>query len=99
MSELEKFFRDYPDIFDWCKPDGGCIGYPRYKGRGTVEEFCEVLVEEHGLLLLPASIYRSELMVTPIDRFRIGFGRRNIEAGLNVFREFLDSTDVTPGTF
>ncbi|MFT5728960.1 MAG: aspartate/methionine/tyrosine aminotransferase [Desulforhopalus sp.] len=95
LSELEKFFRDYPDIFDWYTPDGGCIAYPRYKGRGTVEEFCETLVEKHGVLLLPASIYRSELMDTPTDRFRIGFGRRNIEDGLNVFREFLDSTDLT----
>jgi len=95
LSELEKFFRDYPDIFDWYTPDGGCIAYPRYKGRGTVEEFCETLVEKHGVLLLPASIYRSELMDTPNDRFRIGFGRRNIEDGLNVFREFLDSTDLT----
>jgi len=98
LSELEKFFGEYPGIFDWYKPDGGCIAYPRYKGRGTVEEFCETLVEKHGVLLLPASIYRSELMDTPTDRFRIGFGRRNIEDGLNVFREFLDSTDVTPGS-
>jgi aspartate/methionine/tyrosine aminotransferase len=95
LSELEKFFRDYPGIFDWYTPDGGCIAYPRYKGRGTVEEFCETLVEKYGVLLLPASIYRSELMDTPNDRFRIGFGRGNIEDGLNVFREFLASTDLT----
>ena len=98
LRELEIFFSEYPDIFDWYKPDGGCIAYPRYKGRGTVEEFCETLVEERGVLLLPSSIYRSELMDTPTDRFRIGFGRRNIEDGLNVFREFMDSTDVTSAT-
>ncbi|BHH81844.1 aminotransferase class I/II-fold pyridoxal phosphate-dependent enzyme [Desulforhopalus sp. 52FAK] len=96
LSELENFFKDYPDIFDWYRPDGGCIAYPRYKGRGTVEDLCEALLEEHGLFLLPASIYRSELMDTPNDRFRIGFGRRNIEEGLAVFRRFLDSTNLTP---
>lgn len=98
LSELEKFFSDYPEIFEWYTPDGGCIAYPRYTGKGTVEKFCETLVEKHGVLLLPASIYRSELMATATDRFRIGFGRRNIEVGLNVFRDFLDSTDVTPAT-
>ena len=42
------------------------------------------------MLLLPASIYRSELMTAPDDRFRIGFGRANIDAGLTAFREFMD---------
>ncbi|MFT5697322.1 MAG: aspartate/methionine/tyrosine aminotransferase [Desulforhopalus sp.] len=90
LSELAQFFGEYPALFDWYTPDGGCIAYPRYKGKGTVEHFCETLVEEHGILLLPASIYRSDLMETPNDRFRIGFGRRNIEDGLAVFRGFLD---------
>lgn len=89
LQELERFFKDYDNLFEWSPPDGGCIAYPRYIGRGGVEKFCHTLVNEHGLLLLPASIYRSELMKTPIDHFRIGFGRRNIKAGLTVMREFL----------
>ncbi len=91
VNKLEQFFGDYPDTFDWYRPDGGCIAYPRYKGRGTVEGFCTTLVEQYGVLLLPASIYRSELMETPEDRFRIGFGRENIDAGLAALRDFLDS--------
>jgi len=47
-------------------------------------------VEEAGVLLLPASIYHSELMATPTDRFRIGFGRANIDAGLAAFDEYLN---------
>ena len=91
LAKLNQFFADYPNLFDWYTPDGGCIAYPKYTGPGTVEEFCETLVNDYGVLLLPASIYRSELMVTPGDRFRIGFGRQNIEEGLNVFREFLEA--------
>lgn len=90
LKELERFFNDYPDLFEWSVPDGGCIGYPRFLGRDGVEKFCHTLVSEYGVLLLPASIYRSELMDTPTDHFRIGFGRRNIEAGLAVIRQFLD---------
>ena len=90
VKKLDAFFGDYPDIFDWQHPDGSCIGFPRFKGRGGVENFCKDLVEENGVLLLPASIYRSELMTAPDDRFRIGFGRANIDEGLTAFREFMD---------
>ena len=90
VKKLDAFFGDYPDIFDWQHPDGSCIGFPRFKGRGGVEAFCKDLVEEEGVLLLPASIYRSELMTAPDDRFRIGFGRANIDEGLAAFRKFMD---------
>jgi len=98
VRKLDTFFADYPDLFDWSHPDGSCIAYPKYTGRGSVEAFCEALVEENGVLLLPASIYHSELMETPQDRFRIGFGRANMDDGLAAFREFLDrkNNELTP---
>jgi aspartate/methionine/tyrosine aminotransferase len=98
LKELEEFFNDYKHLFDWSTPDGGCIAYPRYIGRGGVESFCQSLVEEYGVLLLPASIYHSELMDAPTDRFRIGFGRKNIKEGLSQFRLFLDAkrAEFTP---
>ena len=90
VKKLDEFFGEYPHIFDWQHPDGSCIGFPRFKGRGGVETFCKDLVEEEGVLLLPASIYHSELMTTPQDRFRIGFGRANIDEGLMAFRKFMN---------
>ena len=90
IEKLDAVFADYPELFDWYHPDGGCIAYPKYMGRGSVENFCTALVEENGVLLLPASIYHSELMETPENHFRIGFGRANIEDGLLAFREFMD---------
>jgi len=98
IAKLDKFFGDYPDIFDWQHPDGSCVGFPRFKGRGGVEAFCKDLLKENGVLLLPASLYRSELMTAPHDRFRIGFGRANLEDGLSAFREFMDRkhNDLAP---
>ena len=90
ISKLDGFFADYPTLFEWTHPDGGCIAYPKFIGNGGVENFCETLVEENGVLLLPASIYSSELMDTPPNRFRIGFGRANMDEGLIAFREFMD---------
>ncbi|MFD9125989.1 aminotransferase, partial [Kitasatospora sp. NPDC059571] len=88
---FDAFFAEYPDLFSWQAPDGGCVAYPRYLGAEGVEEFCTRLVEEAGVLLLPAGIYRSELTPTPADRFRIGIGRAHPEEGLTALAEWLRS--------
>jgi len=41
------------------------------------------------VLLLPASVYRSELTPTPADRFRIGVGRHAPEPALEAFASWL----------
>ncbi|MEP4150797.1 MAG: aminotransferase, partial [Lentilitoribacter sp.] len=89
-NKLDAFFADYPDLFKWQHPDGGCVAYPKYLGADGVEAFCHELVETEGVLLLPASIYRSELMDTPQQHFRIGMGRNGIDEGLEVMRKFID---------
>jgi len=40
-------------------------------------------------LLLPASMYRSELLATPPDRFRIGYARWGMDEALTAFADFL----------
>lgn len=89
LIPLNAFFEKHSDLFDWRPSDGSCMAFPRYKGPDGVETFCQRLVEESGVFLLPSSIYNSELTPTPKDRFRIGFGRKNIEAGLNVMDEHI----------
>jgi aspartate/methionine/tyrosine aminotransferase len=86
---LETFFAEYSDLFAWYLPDGGCIGFPRYLGREGVEAFAKELVEQSGVLVVPASVYESDLGPTPKDRFRIGFGRDNMDAGLAAMRAHL----------
>lgn len=86
---FDAFFAEFADVFQWRAPDGGCVAYPRYLGPEGVEEFCARLVEETGVLLLPAGIYRSELTPTPTDRFRIGIGRANAEEGLAAFGRWM----------
>jgi aspartate/methionine/tyrosine aminotransferase len=89
LGLLDAFFADFPDLFDWRAPDGSCVAFIRYKGRDGVERFTDRLVAESGVLLLPSSIYSSELGPVPQDYFRIGFGRTNMEEGLAVFRNWL----------
>jgi aspartate/methionine/tyrosine aminotransferase len=83
------FFHEFEELFRWQPPDGGCVAYPQYLGADGVEDFCHRLVNEAGVLLLPASIYRSELTDTPADRFRIGVGRSNPEPALEAFAGWL----------
>jgi aspartate/methionine/tyrosine aminotransferase len=86
---LEEFFREHIHLFEWYLPDGGSIGYPRYLGAEGVEAFAADLVEDTGVLLLPGSVYKSDLGTTPLDRFRIGYGRTNMADGVAVMRAYL----------
>jgi len=87
---LDQFFSEFDDLFQWRRPDGGCVAFPRYTGEGDTNRFCEELVEKTGILLLPPKIYTSDLLDTPTDRFRIGFGRKGVEAGIAAFRQYLN---------
>jgi aspartate/methionine/tyrosine aminotransferase len=89
LRVMQDFFAEFPDLFDWQVPDGGCIAYPRYKGADGVENFCRKLVEETGIVLLPAGIYASTLTPTPSDRFRIGFGRDYVPEGMAALRAWI----------
>ena len=71
-----------PALFDWTVPEGGVVGYVRYGGAEGVERFVLRMAEEAGVLLLPAGVFRSDLVPLPADRFRIGFGHAAVPAGL-----------------
>jgi aspartate/methionine/tyrosine aminotransferase len=86
---LDRFFGDWQHLFEWHRPDGGCVGFVRYTGGDGVEEFTRRLVEEAGVLLLPASVYRSEVGAVPDQYFRIGFGRLGVPAGLAAMADWL----------
>jgi aspartate/methionine/tyrosine aminotransferase len=84
------FFARYPDLFEFTAPDGGCVCFPRYLGADGVETMCSELVEEAGVLLLPSSIYSSALTSVPVDRFRVGLGRRDPSEALAAWADWLE---------
>lgn len=89
LALTESFLADYAELFSWHRPEGACVGFVRYRGEEGVEDFAERLVQEAGVLLLPASVYRSDLNPVPDDHFRIGFGRKDVEQGLATMRGWL----------
>jgi aspartate/methionine/tyrosine aminotransferase len=86
---FDAFFAAHADLFAWEHPQAGCVCFPRYLGADGVEAFCHDLVEQAGVVLLPASIYASELGEVPADRFRIGVGRADPEPALDALGEWL----------
>ncbi|MFK7745942.1 MAG: aminotransferase class I/II-fold pyridoxal phosphate-dependent enzyme [Roseobacter sp.] len=89
LPKWEAFFARYPDLFDWHRPDGSCMAYPRYKGPEGVNAFARDLVEQAGVLVLPSSIYASDLGPVPENHFRIGLGREGLDEGLAAFEAHL----------
>ncbi len=88
---FDAFFARHPDLFEWYHPDGSCVAFPRYLGADGVESFCRNLLRAEGVLLLPASLFVSDLVDTPPDRFRIGIGRRDPAPALAAMDRYLGS--------
>ena len=55
LKLLDQFFIEYSHLFEWVRPQGGCIGFVRYKGADSIEAFCEQLVSKQNVLLMCSS--------------------------------------------
>lgn len=84
LKIAQKFFNKYPDLFLFNKPMAGPVAFIRMNIDMSIEEFCDKLVAEKGVLLLPSDIYSYEGQY-----FRIGFGRKNFGESLAKFEEYL----------
>jgi aspartate/methionine/tyrosine aminotransferase len=83
LPQLSAFFSRNADLFDWTPPNAGTIGFARFKPQQDVQEFCEQLVEEAGVLLLPGGVFDEPRHI------RFGFGRRNMRESLAQFESWL----------
>jgi len=72
LAVIDEFFARHSSVFEWVRPSAGSMGFPRLL-RGDVEAFCDDLVQQAGVLLLPGSMYDDS-----DNHFRIGLGRRNL---------------------
>ena len=89
LKLLDQFFIEYNHLFEWVRPQGGCVGFVKYKGKDSIDSFCDRLVRKQKVLLMPASIYDYES-----NHFRIGFGRKNMPQCLDQLKEFLRHENI-----
>lgn len=83
LQVMDDFFAQHVDLFSWVRPQAGSMAFPRCLA-GDVELFCDKVVREAGVLLLPGSIYDDTE-----DHFRLGLGRKNLPQAVNRLEEFL----------
>ncbi len=84
LSIVDDLFARHTDLFSWVRPRAGSMGFPRLL-KGDVETFCDDLVHEAGVLLLPGSMYDDTG-----NHFRLGLGRKNLPEAIEKLEGFLN---------
>jgi aspartate/methionine/tyrosine aminotransferase len=84
---LDAFFARTAGTFEWVRPRGGSIGFPRLAAEVPIDRFAEDLVRETGVLILPGTVFGDTG-----NRFRIGFGRTNLPTALDRLQTYAART-------
>ena len=84
LAVVEAFLARHASRFSCVLPRAGSMAFPRYLA-GDVETFCDTLVRETGVLLLPGSVYDDDG-----NHFRLGLGRLNLPEAMARLEQFLD---------
>jgi aspartate/methionine/tyrosine aminotransferase len=85
LSLLDEFLKRHSNLFDWVKPNASPIGFVRVKPDRDVYAFCEEVVRDSGVLLLPGSVYDQPRHI------RFGYGRKNMPEALTQFENYLNA--------
>ena len=83
LAVIDDLFTRRAELFSWVRPQAGSMAFPRYRG-GDVERFCDELVKQAGVLLLPGSVYDDSR-----NHFRLGLGRKNLPQAVERLEQFL----------
>jgi len=85
LAIMDDFFARHSSFFSWVRPQAGSMGFPRLL-QGDIEDFCDMVVRNAGVLLLPGTLYDDTR-----NHFRVGLGRRNLPQAVERFEEYLSS--------
>ena len=86
ISILGDFFSKYSDCMCWNRPLGGSICFPRMSLTDDTSVFCETLIKETGIMLVPSNVFQYGN-----HHVRIGFGREDFPEIIGRFSTFVDS--------
>jgi aspartate/methionine/tyrosine aminotransferase len=84
LAIMDDFIARHSDLFSWVRPQAGSMGFPKLL-QGDVEDFCDKVVREAGVLLLPGTMYDDAG-----NHFRVGLGRKNLPQAVERWAEYLD---------
>ncbi len=86
LSAAEEFFAEHWQHFAWIKPQAGSIAFPRWLEATPVEQFCQDVLTQQNVMIVPGSIFDF-----PGNHFRVGLGRQNFAEALQRVSEYLRS--------
>jgi len=84
LELLDAFFSRHADLFCWHRPVASSIAFPKFSGAVSVTAYFDDLIENTGVMLLPAPLFGLNQAF-----FRIGFGRKNLPEALARWEEAL----------
>lgn len=86
LNLLDEFIGKHSHILTWHKPKASTIGFARLNIDGSSGNFCDRIVKEVGIMIVP-----SEVFDYGDKHIRIGFGRENLPEVLDLFDKTLRS--------
>jgi aspartate/methionine/tyrosine aminotransferase len=89
LSIAGRFFAGQPDRFAWLRPSAGSVAFPRWLGSQPVEQFCQAVLDQQGVMIVPGSLFEF-----PGNHFRIGLGRKNFGEALEHVDKYLNDHEV-----
>lgn len=71
------FCQRHEQLFRWIAPQAGSVAFPQWLGPGGVEQFCQVMVEQQGVMVAAGTLFDAAG-----QHFRVGLGRRSFGEAL-----------------
>lgn len=87
LPYLDSFFLRHRNLLEWVRPQAGLVAFPHLAGEASVETFCQQVLEDIGVLLLPGTVFSR-----PTRHFRIGFGRNETLEALALLDDYLSAS-------
>jgi aspartate/methionine/tyrosine aminotransferase len=84
IASAEAFFGRHKQQFAWFAPKAGSVAFPEWLGKERVEQFCQEVLEQQGVMIVPGSLFG-----TSGNHFRIGLGRKNLPEALALLGDYL----------
>jgi aspartate/methionine/tyrosine aminotransferase len=83
LAVMDEFFARHFSVFTWIRPQAGSMGFPKLL-HGDIEDFCDKVVRNAGVLLLPGTMYDDTG-----NHFRVGLGRKNLSQAVERLDNYL----------
>jgi aspartate/methionine/tyrosine aminotransferase len=86
MTYANQFFSEHHNLFTWFCPKAGSVAFPQWLGSDPVEQFCQKVLDQQGVMLVPGSVFDFSG-----NHFRIGLGRKNFPEAVEKVNLYLST--------